>query len=358
MEIRLRYVVEDMDRHGNVRLYYRRRGQRKIRLPGPLGSPEFLEAYRLADAGTAPPLSDVSNGALVRGRPQSLHWLCAQYYASPEFRRLAPRTQKIRRRFLDRVCDRVDPKGVRDGDKPYKAVETRHVRRWRDERQHTPAEADNLVKAVRTLFSFAIEADLHDRNPAVGVKSIDTRSKGIHCWTEAEIAQYEAAHPIGSQARLVLALGLYTAQRRSDLVALGRHHIKDGYFRLTQHKNREIKPVRLEIWIHPELQRIIDATPSSGDTLLENQFGKPFTANGFGNRFKKWCREAGLPDRCSVHGLRKAGATRLANSGASDHDIMAVTGHTTVKQLHGYTREADRKLGAERALKRLGSEQD
>ena len=78
-------------------------------------------------------------------------------------------------------------------------------------------------------------------------------------------------------------------------------------------------------------------------TLLETAFGKPFTSNGFGGRFKKWCRDAGLPERCSVHGLRKAGATRLANSGASDHDIMAVTGHTTVKQFHGYTREADRR---------------
>ena len=129
--------------------------------------------------------------------------------------------------------------------------------------------------------------------------------------------------------------------------------MKEGYFHLTQHKNRNIKPVRLQIWIHPELQSVIDATPAEGMTFLETAFGKPFTSNGFGNRFKKWCQEAGLPERCSVHGLRKAGATRLANSGASDHDIMAVTGHTTVKQLHGYTREADRKVGAERALKKL-----
>ena len=35
MNFRLKYVVEDTDRHGNVRLYFRRGGQ-KIRLRGPL----------------------------------------------------------------------------------------------------------------------------------------------------------------------------------------------------------------------------------------------------------------------------------------------------------------------------------
>ncbi len=350
MKIRLRYVVEDTDRHGNVRIYYRRRGRLKVRLPGPIGSPAFLEAYKAAEAGAA---QSATKTGVAPIRPESLRWLCVQYFQSPEFRRLAPRTQTIRRRFLERICARVDAKGRKDGDKPFALLEPRHVRKWRDEKQSTPAEADNLVKAVRVLYSFAIENDLHDRSPAIGVKNINRHSKGIHCWTEEEIAQFEASHPIGTQARLALALGLFTTQRRADLVQLGRQHIRDGYFHLTQHKNRNIKPVRLQIWIHPELQRIIDQTPASGMTLLETAFGKPFTSNGFGNRFKKWCEEAGLPERCSVHGLRKAGATRLANSGASDHDIMAVTGHTTVKQLHGYTREADRKVGAERALKNL-----
>jgi len=350
MQIRLKYVVEDMDRHGNVRVYYRRKGQPKVRLPVPIGSPEFLTAYKAAQTGAQ---QAIEQPGLPRVKPKSLRWLCVQYYQSPGYKRLAPRTRTIRRRFLEKVCERLDTKGRKDGDKPYALLEPRHVRKWRDERQSTPAEADNLVKAVRVLYAFAIDSDLHDRNPAISVKNINTRSKGIHCWTEDEIAAFEKAHPVGTQARLALALGLFTTQRRSDLVQLGRQHMKDGYFHLTQHKNRNIKPVRLQIWIHPELQSVIDATPTEGMTFLETAFGNPFTSNGFGNRFKKWCEEAGLPDRCSVHGLRKAGATRLANSGASDHDIMAVTGHTTVKQLHGYTREADRKVGAERALKKL-----
>jgi len=57
--------------------------------------------------------------------------------------------------------------------------------------------------------------------------------------------------------------------------------------------------------------------------FLVNDFGRPFTAAGFGNRFRQWCNEAGVK-RCSAHGLRKAAAARLAELGATEHEIMAV----------------------------------
>jgi hypothetical protein len=41
VKIRVKYVVEDADRHGNVRVYLRKPGLSKTRLPTPLGSPEF-----------------------------------------------------------------------------------------------------------------------------------------------------------------------------------------------------------------------------------------------------------------------------------------------------------------------------
>lgn len=57
MKMRLKYIVEDTDRHGTVRLYYRRPGQPKIRLRGPSGSPEFLTDYKRAAAGPTTPKS-------------------------------------------------------------------------------------------------------------------------------------------------------------------------------------------------------------------------------------------------------------------------------------------------------------
>jgi integrase len=69
---------------------------------------------------------------------------------------------------------------------------------------------------------------------------------------------------------------------------------------------------------------------------LETSFDKPFTGNGFGNKFKDWCVEAGLP-HCTAHGLRKAGATIAAENGATEHELMAIYGWESPKQAAIYT---------------------
>jgi hypothetical protein len=63
----------------------------------------------------------------------------------------------------------------------------------------------------------------------------------------------------------------------------------------------------LAIPVHPELRRIIDATPSKHLTFLVTELGAPFTAAGFGGWFRDRCNEAGLP-----HWLRYLGAPAVA----------------------------------------------
>ena len=46
--VRLRHVNKFVDRHGRVRIYFRQAGCKAIPLPGPIGSPEFMEAYNAA----------------------------------------------------------------------------------------------------------------------------------------------------------------------------------------------------------------------------------------------------------------------------------------------------------------------
>lgn len=348
MKFRLKYVVEDTDRHGNVRLYYRRHG-RKVRLRGPAGSPEFLTDYKEAAAGILEATKKEQGvGHVV---PRSIRWLCVQYYKSAMFRELDPRTQKVRRAILERFCQH---KG--DGDKPFGLLLPRHVRVRRDEMSDRPEAANGMVKALRQLYRFALRYDHHDDNPAEKVEYLKGNPDGFHSWSLEEIAIFEEAHPIGTQARLALALAIYTGQRRSDLVQFGRQHVRDGWLVFTQHKGRNRNPVRMEIPIIPELQRIIDQTTTGDFAFLVTAFKRPFTSNGFGNRFRKWCDEAGLKD-CSVHGLRKAAAARLAELGCTEQEIMAITGHRTSKEVTRYTRAASQKTRAESALRRMSGEQ-
>jgi hypothetical protein len=163
-----------------------------------------------------------------------------------------------------------------------------------------------------------------------------------------EIATYEARHPIGTQARLALALALYTGQRSSDVIRMGPQHVRNGWITVRQQKTG----ARLEIRLHADLHTILNATPCEHLTFLVAKNSKPFSsANSFAHRVQVWTQEAGLRG-CSLHGPRKACCRRLAEAGCSASQIMAITGHKTLAEVERYVRAAEQKRMADEAIQR------
>jgi integrase len=117
-------------------------------------------------------------------------------------------------------------------------------------------------------------------------------------------------------------------------------------------RNRKPEPSSV-IPIHPELQAVLDATPSEHLTYLTTAFGQPFTPAGFGGWFRAACDAAGLPKGCSVHGLRKAACRRLAEAGCSANVIAAISGHRTLKEVARYMTAADQERLADTAIRAL-----
>jgi integrase len=117
-------------------------------------------------------------------------------------------------------------------------------------------------------------------------------------------------------------------------------------------KTAQTTGIELSIPVHPTLRAIIDATPSGHMTFLITEFGKPFTAAGFGNWFRVQCDAANLP-HCSFHGLRKSASVRLAEAGCTPHEIAAITGHASLKEIVRYTKTADRKRLAASAMQKV-----
>jgi integrase len=146
----------------------------------------------------------------------------------------------------------------------------------------------------------------------------------------------------------------YTGVRRSDVVQLGKQHVREGKLVFRQFKGRNQAPMTLELPILADLQCILDASKTGDLAFLVTEQGQPFTATGFGNWFRERCNEAGLP-HLSAHGLRKAGATRAAEKGATAHQLMAIFGWRTIKQAELYTRAAERKRLAGDAMHLLGT---
>ena len=146
-----------------------------------------------------------------------------------------------------------------------------------------------------------------------------------------------------------MALLLFTGQRRGDVIRFGKQHVRNGKLTFTQRKSRHRKPKKLVLPILPVLQKIIDASPCGDLTFLVNKWNRPFTDAGFGNRFREWCDEAGLP-HCTTHGLRKAGATIAAQRGATSKQLMSVFGWDSIQMAELYTRSADQEHLAESAM--------
>lgn len=341
------YICKDRDRHGNVRYYFRRRGFRKVRIRELPGSEEFARRYgellSMTEQRAQPP-----KDTLVK--PGTYRWLCCEYLASKSFARLEPCTQRTRRLILEATYDEPVFPGSSEtfADFPLNRMTTKSLRVLRD-RKSTAEGSNNRVKAIRAVFKWGVSDERLATNPARDLEKLSAPSDGFHSWTIEEVEQYEARHPVGSKARLALALIMYTGVRRSDVVRLGKQHARNGWLQFKQYKNRNRHPVTIEVPILPELSAIIEASPTGELTYLVTDFGRPFSIAGFGNKMRQWCNEADLR-HCSAHGLRKAGAAIAAENGATEHQLMSIFGWETIKEAERYTRAARRRKMAGDAM--------
>ena len=195
---------------------------------------------------------------------------------------------------------------------------------------------------------YALSVGLCKVDPTQGIKLPRIKSDGIYTWSEQDIEAFENVHAIGTKARLAFALLVYTAQRRSDVIRMGRQHVRDGILQVRQDKTGAI----LDIPVHARLREIIDATPGEHLTFLTTKSGKPYSGNDFSEQFRAWCDAAELPPVCSAHGLRKAACRRLAEAGCSANEIAAISGHATLSEVQRYTKAADQARMAQNAMAR------
>jgi integrase len=330
------HVTEYKDRHGKPRYRFRRKGFPTYHFKAMPGTEDFRSELAACLAVEPAPIG------IERTAPGSINDLIVRFYASPAWLgRMNEATQRTYRGIIERFR-------AAHGSKPVARLEPKHLDAILGAMADRPAAANNLRKVLRRLFGYAVKIGMRTDNPAIHTDAFRTSTEGFHTWTEEEIAQFEAKWPLGTKPRLALALMLYTGQRRSDAVRLGRQHIYKGRLRLRQAKTGEW----LTIPVHSALQEAIDTMPSDDLTFLVTEFGKPFTAPGFGNWFRERCDQAGLP-QCSAHGLRKAMSRRLAEIGVTNLQGRAVTGHRTDRMFAHYAERADQERLADAAMANL-----
>jgi integrase len=328
-------VSRTVDRHGKVRWRFRKQGRADMYLPGPYGSAEFRVAYEAALQGAKTPI------VRTTATYGSIAWLIEAYLRSPKFQNLSDVRRASIRRELDWLRDTAGPIQI-------SRIAPRHVEMLMAKKAG-PTAANTVKKNLSMLFNFAIKHELagQKHNPARYADRRRENPDGYHTWTDGEIVQFLAHHGPGTKARLAVLLILNTGASRQDLVRLGWQNVRDGRIRYARHKTGIVG----DYGILPELDVELRAVPADRMLFLTHGSNRPYTVESFGNWFRDQCRAAGLP-HCSAHGLRKGQATRIADAGGSELQVMSFLAHATPKEGSTYVKKANRGKLADEGLQR------
>lgn len=342
-------VTGMLDRHGKHRLRFRKVGLPTYYFKSPYPSRDFWDEYDACMDGAPKPRES-------RARPGTVSDIMAQYFSVPT--RLGPSqtTQyKVRQILENDFRLFVTPSGAVVGDKLVSECTFEPLDAIIHAKAATaPWQAKKLRRHLRGFFAFAKKVGAIDHNPVDDTDAVKAKATGgYHSWTESEIAQFIARHPLGTKAHLALMLMLWTFQRRGDATRMAPVHILDGRMQVTQGKTGKA----LWIKVARPLMDAIDAVPRADgvpDTapFLLTDFGKPFSVKGIGNWFRRRCDEAGLP-HCGAHGLRKAASRRAAEIGLSNQSIKSVTGHSNDSEVALYTAAVEQRKLADATIDAL-----
>ena len=329
-----------------------RAGQR-IKLPGTpqnsdgMPNPEWWAAYRLA-AGE--PATTVRAG--------TFNALIPAYKASPEWRQLSPRTQKEWTRHLNFVEGKW-------GDLLVSGVEPKHVIALRDTRADTPADANNLMRALSAMLGWSSLRGWRPNNPCLRVPKL----KGGEGWVPWpwDAIQHLREHAL-SHLWEAAALALYTGQRMSDVLAMRWSDIDQGLIAVVQRKTTK----KLWVPIHKELAALLALLEARlrktlglagrnlvlrhcHQTILLNTRGEPWTQDGFKASWAKELNKARQSQirqrRLVFHGLRKSAVVFLLEAGCSDAETSSITGQSRRIVEHYAKQVNQRRLAAAAILK-------
>lgn len=310
-------------------------GDYRCNIPGPYGGPEFLAAYEAALNGAKAPATTAV--------PDTVGWLIEKFLGSLRFQNLSPSRKRSIRAELDWLREIA-------GKYHFSRLTVQHIEALMSKKAG-PVAANTVKKNMSMLFNFASKKlGYTGPNPAKFAEKMKTNPDGYHTWTEDEIAQFLAFHGEGSKPRLACLLILFTGASRQDVARMGWQNVKDGVISYRRGKTR----VAADLPIMPDLQAELDHVPADQMIFVTHGRGLPYKAETFGNWFKDQCVLAGLP-HCSAHGLRKGAATRLADHGGNEYEVMSLMAHSTPKEGATYTKKANRaKLAASGMAKVYG----
>lgn len=268
----------------------------------------------------------------------SVYALIRAYERSPQWAILRPETHRSYRRFLSHL--------EAIGHRLVKEVRRKDLLALADiiATSHGRASANVFVRVCGAIFAWAVDRDWITQTPVFQIQALPAGHLLAWSETDADLACRHLPEPL----RRVVVVARYTAQRRSDLVAMRWGAYDGDSIRVIQEKTG----AEIYVPIHPELRAELEAwraqvTPLPNVHILRSLTGLPWTASNLSHALdRELARIPGLRPSLNVHGLRKLAAASLAEAGCTTHEIAAITGHKSLAMVELYTASSEqRRLG-------------
>lgn len=253
--------------------------------------------------------------------------LVEQWRASPEWDKLAPRTQADYRKWLDEILKKF-------ATLPIEALDDRAVRqhfiKWRNKWATKPRQADHAITTLKALLTWSVKQSIIEKNHAQGIGKLYTVDKSDQIWTldEIEVACKNCSTEVGHGLKLMAFTGL----RLGDAIALRWDQVKLDHIERPTNKSGGRRVAFIPIL--PETRALLDSIPRRAVTVLTTTRKKPWAKDGKGLSHAIGDAARAVNVDRNTHDLRRTFATRLAMAGLPDRDIAEIMGWSIESVAH------------------------
>lgn len=218
-------------------------------------------------------------------------------------------------------------------------VRPKHIAAIKTEYAGTPAMANRMISFLRVVFQYAVEWQLVESNPCVGVKRHKEQARGRYM-TDAEFQAIRsaAAH---KAIPVIMDLCYLTGQRIGDILSLRNDQISKDGIAFAQQKTG----AKLVVRMTPDLEAAIALArehhprkigPAGAfETLLYTRGGRPYSYGTIKDAFNRAKESAGVQD-VTLHDLR---AKSLTDAEGEGKDPQKLGGHTDRRMTERYIRQ-------------------
>ena len=203
----------------------------------------------------------------------------------------------------------------------------------------TPNMANRCLTVLRLVFSYAVEEQIIDSNPCVGIKRHQEARRKRYL-TDAEFAAiYSKAGP---RLQVIMDLQYLTGQRINDVLNLRRSAITEAGILLTPQKVENSSGAQMLLRWTPELRMVVDRAKAlnprfSTLTLLHGRNGKAPDYGTVALQWRKAAKGAGVQD-VRPNDPRAKSATDAKKQGKNPRALL---GHTSDAMTERYLRQHD-----------------